>query len=136
MNPNLTPIYRMKFIPAHLVTDYLEYPDGTVQIKTFESLRSISFATGSQSFQSTSKPSKAGQLFSSTISTTLREAISYIGPVIVLIQLCDSKILVFGNPDIPIYFGHTHTDQSRAFQVDYDSDKPLLQLKNTHLFND
>lgn len=136
MNENLTPIYRMKYIPASLITDYTEYTDGTVQIKSFEALRPISFATGSQSFQSTSKPGKAGILYSSSISTTLRQPIPYNGPVLLFVQLCNGTTLVFGSPEIPIYFNHTHTDQSRSFQIDHDSAGALLKLRNTDLFND
>lgn len=125
----------MKYIPAHLVTDYIEYTDGTVQVKTFESLRTINFATGSQSFQSTSKPNKAGQLFSSSVATSLREAIAYDGPSIVFIQLCNGTILLFGTPELPVYFNGTHTDQVRSFQIDFDSGKPLKKLKNMDLFD-
>jgi hypothetical protein len=131
MKSNLRPIYQLKYIPAHLITDYKENLDGTVELATFEPLRPVIFATGSQSFQSVGKPTKSGMLYTSSIAASLRDPISYIGPGILFVRLSDDTILVFGDPEIPIYLNHTHTDQVRSFNLDYDSPKPLLKLKVT-----
>jgi len=131
MKSNLTPIYQLKYIPAHLITDYKENPDGTVELSTFEPLRPITFATGSQSFQSVGKPTKSGMLYTSSVVASLREPIPYIGPVILFVRLSNDTILIFGDPEIPIYLNHSYTDQVRSFNFDYDSSKPLPKLKVT-----
>jgi hypothetical protein len=136
MNPNLNPIYQIRYIPAHLVTLFITRANGTVEINTKESLRHVTFATGSQAFQSSSKPTKSGELYTSTLSTSLRKEIEEAGQMIFFIRFCDGTILIMGTPEIPVLINTTHTDQVRSFQLDYESPNPLPKLTNSDsLFN-
>lgn len=136
MNENLNPIYQIRYIPAHLVTLFITRPDGTVEINTKESIRHVTFSTGSQTFQSTSKQTKSGELYTSAVSTSLRKTINESGQMIFFIRFCDGTVLVMGSPEIPILINSTHTDQVRSFQLDYESPNPLPKLTNFEsLFN-
>lgn len=136
MNQNLNPIYQIRYIPAHLVTLFITRPEGTVEINTKESIRHVTFSTGSQTFQSTSKQTKSGELYTSSVSTSLRKMINESGQMIFFIRFCDGTVLVMGSPEIPVLINSTHTDQVRSFQLDYESPNPLLKLTNSEsLFN-
>jgi hypothetical protein len=136
MNQNLNPIYQIRYIPAHLVTLFITRPEGTVEINTKESIRHVTFSTGSQTFQSTSKQTKSGELYTSSVSTSLRKTINESGQMIFFIRFCDGTVLVMGSPEIPVLINSTHTDQVRSLQLDYESPNPLLKLTNSEsLFN-
>lgn len=136
MNPNLTPITAIAFIEASKISDYLPNTDGTVAVRTFEPLKRVNFAFGSQSFLITSKIGVPGVMTTTNMSCTLKEPIvaDLNGYFIFFLHVCDGTIRVVGSPYLPVALQRTHSDQHRALSIEYDSNRDPLILTNTDIF--